>query len=72
MSAYGISRVTSAFLSLFLVLLALFTIVTAQNFGSDPFAFRNTAPYNGYNPYGNLGTRSTWEDSIVLHLFGGR
>ncbi|KAE9548608.1 hypothetical protein FO519_008182 [Halicephalobus sp. NKZ332] len=22
------------------------------------------------DPYGNLGTRSTWQDQIVLHLFG--
>uniref|UniRef100_A0A914P924 Uncharacterized protein n=1 Tax=Panagrolaimus davidi TaxID=227884 RepID=A0A914P924_9BILA len=22
------------------------------------------------DPYGNGGTRSTWQDSIVLHLFG--
>uniref|UniRef100_A0A7E4VPP6 Uncharacterized protein n=1 Tax=Panagrellus redivivus TaxID=6233 RepID=A0A7E4VPP6_PANRE len=70
MSAFVISQATSAFLSL----LAFFLVVTAQNFGArDPFAIRNTVPYNAYNdPYGNLGTRSTWQDQIVLHLFGRR
>uniref|UniRef100_A0A7E4VS77 Glyco_hydro_cc domain-containing protein n=1 Tax=Panagrellus redivivus TaxID=6233 RepID=A0A7E4VS77_PANRE len=66
------ARATSVFLSLFIVLLALFTIVAAQNFGArDPFAYMNRVPYGVNNdPWGNGGTWSTWQDAIVLHALG--